>query len=107
MEGKVAALGNSDFVLPFRAMGLDTFAVSVEAGSVSEAAEKIVREKYSLVVVAENIASMAQPAFDRTSTQAMPCVVVTPFTTESQGFATKSLGRLLKVATGINILENE
>ncbi|MCD4831365.1 MAG: hypothetical protein K8R02_06100 [Anaerohalosphaeraceae bacterium] len=105
MEGKVAVLGNDDFVMPFRAMGLETFAVGIEAEAVTTAAEKIVKEKYALVVVAENVASFAETAFSVTSTQATPCVIVVPFTTESQGFATENLGKLLKLATGINILD--
>jgi len=29
-----------------------------------------------------------------------------PFTTESEGFATRELGKVLKIATGIDILAN-
>jgi len=29
MEGKVAVLGSADFVMPFSALGLDTFAVEL------------------------------------------------------------------------------
>ena len=32
--------------------------------------------------------------------------MVVPFTTESEGFATQALGEVLKMATGINILQN-
>jgi hypothetical protein len=35
-----------------------------------------------------------------------PCIVVVPFTTESEGFATQALGYAIKIATGINILED-
>lgn len=45
MEGKVAVLGDSDFVLPFSAMGLDTFAVECHADVVAETAQKIIDEK--------------------------------------------------------------
>lgn len=106
MEGKVAVLGDSDFVMPFSALGLDTYAVEDDAESIRQAAEQIVSSRYALVVVAENAAGYAQEEFDKTQTQAVPCVVVVPFTTEASGVATESLGRLLKIATGINILEN-
>jgi hypothetical protein len=33
-------------------------------------------------------------------------VVIVPFTAEPSGVATESLGRMLKMATGINILKN-
>jgi len=106
MQGKVAVLGNADFVMPFAAMGLDTFMVEQEPLTAAETAKKIVKDKYSLVVLAENIAELTSEVFDLTSRQATPCVVVVPFTTESTGFATANLGSLLKAATGINILEN-
>ena len=45
MEGKVAVLGDADFVMPFSALGLDTFAVNQESEEVVESAKKIIRDK--------------------------------------------------------------
>jgi V/A-type H+-transporting ATPase subunit F len=104
MEGKAAVLGDADFVMPFAALGLDTFAVEPEAGDISETANKILKRKYALVVAAENVAKSAAEAFETTQKMATPCIVVVPFTTEPTGFATETLGKLLKMATGINIL---
>jgi vacuolar-type H+-ATPase subunit F/Vma7 len=56
-------------------------------------------------LVAENIAGHARTVFDTTQKKATPCVVIVPFTTEPSGVATESLGRMLKVATGIDILQ--
>jgi len=106
MEAKAAVLGNSDFVMPFSALGLDTFAVEVDVEQVTQTAQEIIKQRYGLVVVAENIAEIAQEVFDATIKKAVPCVVVVPFTTESTGFATRSLGKVLKMATGIDILSN-
>ena len=106
MEGKVAVLGSVDFVMPFSALGLDTFAVGEATEDVTENAAKIVEEKYALVVVAENIATAASEVFSTTQKKAIPCVVVVPFTTESEGFATRALGDVLRMATGIDILQN-
>ncbi|HOK65856.1 MAG TPA: V-type ATP synthase subunit F [Anaerohalosphaeraceae bacterium] len=106
MEGKAAVLGTADFVMPFSALGLDTFAVEPKAEAVQETAKAILRQQYTLVVVAENVARQAQPVFDATMRKAVPCVVVVPFTAEPTGVATESLGRLIKLAAGINILKN-
>jgi vacuolar-type H+-ATPase subunit F/Vma7 len=106
MEGKVAVLGDADFVMPFSALGLDTFAVSEAVGQILESARKIVDEKYTLVVVAENIAPMVEEVFSAQMNSPTPCIVVVPFTTEPEGFATRALGEVLKMATGINILQN-
>ena len=104
MEGKAAALGDADFVMPFAALGLDTFAVEPEADSVSEKAGEILKGRYALVVTAENVAKFAAEVFEATQKKATPCVIVVPFTGEPTGVATESLSRLLKMATGIDIL---
>jgi len=92
-------------VMPFSALGVDTYAVGLTAGDITENAEKIIREKYALVVVAENIAPKAKDVFGAYEDAPTPCIVVVPFTTESEGFATQALGKVLKMATGINILQ--
>ena len=106
MEGKVAVLGDADFVMPFSALGLDTFAVEQQRDQIVETAQRIVDAKYALVVVAENVAREADEVFAGTESEPTPCIVVVPFTTESEGFATEALGQVLKLATGIDILQN-
>ncbi|MFH1881187.1 MAG: V-type ATP synthase subunit F [Planctomycetota bacterium] len=106
MEGKIAVLGGTDFVMPFSALGVDTYPVGLTAGDIAENAKKIISEKYALVVVAENIAPAADEVFSAYEGMPIPCIIVVPFTTESKGFATQALGEVLRMATGINILQN-
>ena len=106
MESKVAVLGSEDFVMAFSALGLDTFVVEAVEENVVAGAKEIVDKRYGLVVVAENVAALAEGVFEAKQKEAVPCVVVVPFTTESEGFATKALGKVLKIATGIDILAN-
>ena len=107
MEGKVAVLGSADFVMPFSALGVETFAVEDSQEQIDAAAQKIIKEQYALTVVAENIAHKAQEALSATENKSIPCVVVVPFTTESEGFATEALAKVLKMATGINIMQSD
>ena len=104
MEGKVAVLGDADFVMPFSVMGLDTFAVGEASGDIVENAGRIIDGKYGLVVVAENVAPMVEEVFSAQQDLPIPCIVVVPFTTEPGGFATRALGDTLKMATGVNVL---
>ncbi|NLW82977.1 MAG: hypothetical protein GXY41_01020 [Phycisphaerae bacterium] len=106
MEGKVAVLGDGDFVMPFAALGLDTFATEPTPEKVVETAQAILKGHYALVVVSENVARAAEPVFDEVQKKAMPCVVIVPFTAEPSGVATEALGRMIKMATGINILKS-
>jgi vacuolar-type H+-ATPase subunit F/Vma7 len=89
MEGKIAVLGSTDFVMPFSALGVDTYPVGLSAGDIDESVARQAREVFS--------------AYEDSPT---PCIMVVPFTTEPEGFATQALGEVLKTATGINILEN-
>ena len=106
MQGNVAILGSADFVMPYSALGVDCFAVDDKTEQIVGAAQKIVEQKYALVIVSENMAPAAQEVFGKFITKPVPCVLVMPFTTESKGFAIESLSRLLKIATGIDILKN-
>jgi vacuolar-type H+-ATPase subunit F/Vma7 len=107
MQGKVAVLGDEDFVMPFSALGIDTYSVGQTSEQIRESADKIVSGKYALVVVAENVAQAAEEIFSSHRDAPTPCIVVVPFTTEPTGVATRELGKVLKIATGINILQND
>ncbi len=106
MEGKVAVLGDADFVMPFSALGVETFPVSQEHDEIVATAGNILDGGYALVIVAENVARDAEEVFSAAESKPTPCVVVIPFTTESEGFASEALGKVLKLATGINIMDN-
>ena len=106
MEGKIAVLGDTDFVMPFSALGLDTYATADTVDDIKENTNKIIEGKYALVIVAENIAPMTEEVFSDYQNTPTPCIMVVPFTTESKGFATEALGEALRLATGINILED-
>ena len=106
MEGKVAVLGDADFVMPFSALGVDTYSVGHTMEQMIESAERVISGKYALIVVAENIAPAVEEFFSAQQDMPTPCIVVVPFTTESEGFATQTLNEVLKLATGINILQN-
>jgi vacuolar-type H+-ATPase subunit F/Vma7 len=103
---KVAVFGDTDFVMPFSALGVDTYPAGQTAGDTAENAQKIIDGKYALVVVAENIARKVEEAFSARMNAPTPCIIVVPFTTESDGFATRALSQVLKMATGVNILQN-
>jgi len=107
MEGKVAVLGDADFVMPFSALGVDTFATEQTRENIAENAQKIIEGKYALVVIAENIAPAVEEIFSDYENMPTPCIVIVPFTTEPTGVATRALEEALKMATGINILQND
>jgi len=106
MQDKIAVLGSPDFCMPFSALGLDAYPVAPTSSDIAQKARDIIEAGYALVVVAENAAPAAQPVFETVRNDPVPCIVTVPFTTAPTGFATDSLSRMLKMATGINILQD-
>lgn len=98
-------MGGTDFVRPFAAIGLETFTVENSPEQIRQSAQSIIEGKFALVVVAEDVAEVADEVFAQYSSQAVPAVLVMPFTTESKGYAMASLGEAVKMATGVNILQ--
>ena len=107
MEGKIAVLGDTDFVLPFSALGVDTYLAGETHEQIIEAAKKIMTDKYALIVVAEDKFKVVEEVLAAYKNLPIPCIIAVPFTTESKGLATKALGKVLKMATGISILQND
>ena len=104
MKGNIAVVGDTDFVMPFSALGVDTYTVGQGKQEIVESAEKIIGQGYALVIAAENIAAVVEEAFSAQQNKPVPCILVVPFTAESQGFATQALAQVLKMATGIDII---
>ena len=56
--------------------------------------------------LSEQEAGKAEEVFSAYQNLPIPSIVVVPFTTESTGFATRALGESLKMAMGVDILQN-
>ena len=63
MEGKIAVLGSADFVMPFSAMGLDTYPVGDNREEIIAGANEIIEGRYALVVASEQNAEIAEEIF--------------------------------------------
>ncbi|HSV27114.1 MAG TPA: V-type ATP synthase subunit F [Sedimentisphaerales bacterium] len=106
-ESRVAALGGIDFVMPYKALGIETFPVEAARDAVHAAATSVAAGGYGLVIVAENVAQWADEVLGKFAQEPVPCVVVMPFTVASTGFALESLAEALKLATGIDIIRKQ
>ena len=98
----MGAMGSSDFVLPYRALGVDTFPVADDAQA-RDALRRMLDENYAVILVAEDVAPAVEEMLAPYTEEPAPCVLVVPSATRSTGYAGEALGRLLQLATGINI----
>ena len=98
----MGALGSSDFVLPYRALGVDTFPAT-DSDQARAALGRMLDENYAVILVAEDVAPALEEMLAPYTEEPAPCVLVVPSATQSTGYAGEALGRLLKLATGIDI----
>ena len=102
MGAKVGAMGSSDFVLPYRALGVDAFPVTGDDDA-RDALARMLDENYAVILVAEDAAPALESMLEPYTEQPAPCVLTVPSATQSTGYAGEAIGRLLRLATGIDI----
>lgn len=104
MSSKVAALGSIDFVTMYSALGADPFVIGADKAESLKVFESIDKDQYALMLVEESVALRLQTAIESIRKRALPCVVVLAFTTEPGRYSMDELRKVLKAATGIDIL---
>ena len=105
MEYKAAVLGKADFVMPFSAMGLNTFAAKDRQDTIDKA-KQILETGFALVVVSDEAAEDAREVFEKVRKEALPIVFSIPAIGHRQAGA-GSLYQLLKAATGVDITKEQ
>ncbi len=103
MEGKIAAIGERDLILPFKAVGVDIFPTA-SAQEASERARRLATEGYNIIMITENIAASIQDAMEKFQNEPVPSIVPIPSTIGSEGFALGRLREAIKRAVGTDIL---
>ena len=105
MEYKAAVLGNTDFVLPFSAMGFNTFAVKDRQDTIDKA-KQILEAGFALVVVSDEAAEVTQEVFEKVRKETLPIVFSIPAIGHRRTGA-GLLDQLLKTATGVDITKEQ
>lgn len=101
---KIAALGEEDIVLGFKALGIETFPVT-DGKNMAELLEKLIESKeYGIIFVSESMADHVEGLMASYGSLALPSVVYIPGSQGSQGFAMKRIRRIIERAVGADIL---
>jgi V/A-type H+-transporting ATPase subunit F len=103
VEGKTAAIGERDLILPLKAVGVDVFP-STSPEDASETARRLAREGYNIIMVTENLAASMQDVMKDYQNEPVPSIVPIPSTLGSEGFAMMRLREAIKRAVGTDIL---
>lgn len=100
---KIAALGDRDSVLGFKALGLDVF----PAGSAEEAKEilhRLARENYAVIYLTEQLAVDMEPEIARYKDELTPAIILIPGKEGSLGIGMANVKRAVERAVGADIL---
>lgn len=102
-EYKIAALGDRDSVLGFRALGLDVF----PAETVEEARQtlhRLAKEDYAIVYLTEGFAQNMGPDIARYQDALTPAVILIPGKEGSLGIGMSQVKTAVERAVGADIL---
>jgi V/A-type H+-transporting ATPase subunit F len=110
MDIKVAAFGESDVMLIFKAAGIDVFPLAGGIEEIDEAEEKLrqlILEGYGIIFMTETIALKLDHLVKEYANEALPSIVVIPGLGKRNNYAVKNLRRSIIKAVGADIMMEE
>jgi len=103
-EAKIAAFGESDIMLIFKAIGADVYPVD-DVSDIRDAEErKLVREGYGIIFMTETIASGLDSAIKYYSNRITPSIVVIPGLGKRNNYAVNQLRTAIIKAVGADVM---
>ena len=101
---KIAAVGEEDIVLGFKALGIETFPVTDGETTVKLLEELINSQEYEIIFVSESMAEKVEGVMAEYGALPLPSVVYIPGSQGGQGFAMARIRRIIERAVGADIL---
>ena len=103
---KIAAIGDRDSVLGFKALGLDT--VFADSGEEARAAiQRLVAENCAVIYLTEQLAQEIPAEINRYTNALRPAIILVPGKTGSLGMGIENVNKTVEKAVGSNIFKNE
>ncbi len=103
MSTNIAAIGERDLILPFKAIGVQVFPVE-EIEEARDVMGRLIKEGYGLILITEGLASRLEDLLKEVSTEPTPSIVPIPSSGGSTGFALGRLRETIKKAVGADIM---
>lgn len=105
-DGRIAFLGDTDSVLGFRALGVET----VVPGSPEDARDefrRLVKQETSVIMITEDLLDILQEQIDETMNRAVPAVVVLPGIVGTRQRGEDTIRELIIRAVGIDLMAED
>ena len=110
MDTKIAAFGESDIMLIFKAAGIDVFPVAAgmeDTAGVERKLKELVKEGYGIIFMTETIALKLDQLIRRYIDELIPSIVVIPGLGERNNYAVTNLRRAIIKAVGVDIMSGK
>ncbi len=110
MDTKIAAFGESDIMLIFKAAGIDVFPVTDgvdETTDIEKKLKEIVKEGYRIIFMTETIALKLDRLIREYTEKLEPSIVVIPGLGKRNDYAVRRLRRAIIKAVGVDIMSEE
>ena len=105
-EVKIAAFGESDIMLIFKAIGADVFAVadSTSTDAAGARLKQLVSEGYGIIFMTETVAARLDTMIKYYSNQIVPSIVVIPGLGKRNNYAVNQLRTAIIKAVGADVM---
>jgi len=100
---KIAALGDKDSVLGFKALGLDVFPAD-SADQAKEILHKLAKLNYAVIYLTEQLAARMEAEVARYKDELTPAIILIPGKEGSLGIGMAGVKRAVERAVGADIL---
>ena len=100
---KIAALGDLDSVLGFKALGLEVCPVD-PSDQGREALHRMAKENYAIIYMTEQLAAQLQPEIARYKDSLTPAIILIPGKEGSLGIGMANVKTAVERAVGADIL---
>ena len=105
MKAKIAAFGEKDIMLIFKAIGIEVFSVS-EKTKPEVQLEKLIKEDYAIIFITETVALEVSGVIKKYMNKTLPSIVVIPGLGKKENFAVDLLRQAVVRAMGVSLFEN-
>lgn len=100
---KIGVVGDKDSILAFKALGVDVF-TAYERDEARRIVDTIAREKYGIIFITEQVASLIPDTIERYDKEIIPTVILIPSNQGTLDIGMKRINDSVVKAVGSNIL---
>ena len=100
---KIGVIGDRDSALGFKAVGLDVFPCTT-VDEAKKTLREIMKEKYAIIFITENLAKDMREAMDQYKDQQLPAIIPIPGMDGNYGVGFGNLKKSVERAIGADIL---